>query len=456
MSQHDLILLAIALVVILAVVVAIARFRVHPFPALVIGALILGLWSGAPADLVLKSFRVGFGETLANVGVLLALGAMFGALLASSGGAEQVSSALLRVGGIRMVPWTMCAVSMILGLPLFFEAGVVLMMPIILSVGTRVAQNPQGLKGNAYILAGLPVFAGISVLHALVPPHPGPMVAIDALKADLGMTLILGLLISLPIAVVAGPLYTLWIAPRSSAAPPVDLVGQLTQTDPRYRPPGLGVTIFTIVFPILLMLGKAAADLALPGGGMARRSFDFIGNPMIALLLAVVLSMFTFGFFLGKDSRAVGKVVGESLPPISSIMLIIGAGGALKQMLIDVGLGAVIAHASQMVNLSPILLAWFTAVILRLATGSATVAIVTASGLMAATVTVNPQLNPALLALSIGSGSLFFSHINDAGFWLVKEYMGMNLPNMFKTWSVVETIISVMGLIMCLGLSLVI
>src|SRR3954469_6429175 len=233
MSQHDLVLLAIALVVILAVVVSIARFRVHPFPALVIGALILGLWSGAPADLVLKSFRVGFGETLANVGVLLALGAMFGALLASSGGAEQVSSALLRVGGIRMVPWTMCAVSMILGLPLFFEAGVVLMMPIILSVGTRLAQDPQGLKGNAYILAGLPVFAGISVLHALVPPHPGPMVAIDALKADLGTTLILGLLISLPIAVVAGPLYTLWIAPRSNAAPPVDLVGPLSQTHPR-------------------------------------------------------------------------------------------------------------------------------------------------------------------------------------------------------------------------------
>jgi len=455
MSEHDLVLLAIALVVILAVVVAIARFRVHPFPALVVGALILGLSSGAPADLVLKSFRVGFGETLANVGVLLALGAMFGALLASSGGAEQVSSALLKVGGIRMVPWTMCAVSMILGLPLFFEAGVVLMMPIILSVGTRVAQDPQGLKGNAYILAGLPVFAGISVLHALVPPHPGPMVAIDALKADLGTTLILGLLISLPIAVVAGPLYTLWIAPRSSAKPPVDLVGQLTQTDTRYRPPGLGVTIFTIVFPILLMLGKAAADLALPAS-LARRTLDFVGNPMIALLLAVVLSMFTFGFFLGKDSRAVSKVVGDSLPPISSIMLIIGAGGALKQMLIDVGLGAVIAHASQLVNLSPILLAWFTAVILRLATGSATVAIVTASGLMAATVTVNPQLNPALLALSIGSGSLFFSHINDAGFWLVKEYMGMNLPNMFKTWSVVETIISVMGLVMCLGLSLAI
>jgi GntP family gluconate:H+ symporter len=247
----------------------------------------------------------------------------------------------------------------------------------------------------------------------------------------------------------------LWIAPRANAAPPVELVGRLTQTDKRYRPPGITVTILTILCPIFLMLGKAAADLVLPPGS-ARVLFDFLGNPIVALLLAVILSMFTFGVFIGKDSRAVGKSLAEALPPISAIMLIIGAGGALKQMLIDVGLGLVIAHAAQTVALSPLLLAWFTAVILRLATGSATVAIVTASGLMAATVTVNPQLNPALMALSIGSGSLFFSHINDAGFWLVKEYMGMSLPNMFKTWSVAETIIAVMGLVLCLGLSLVI
>ena len=148
-----------------------------------------GLWAGAPADQVLKSFRVGFGDTLANVGMLLALGAMFGQMLASSGGAERVSNALLDVGGTRLVPWTMCAVAMILGLPLFFEAGVVLMMPIILSVGARLAKDPGDLKGNAYLLAGLPVFAGLSVLHALVPPHPGPMIAIDAMKADLGTDL---------------------------------------------------------------------------------------------------------------------------------------------------------------------------------------------------------------------------------------------------------------------------
>ena len=455
MSEHDLYLLAVAVIVILAIVVAIARLKLHPFPALVIGALALGLLGGAPADQVLKSFRVGFGDTLANVGVLLALGAMFGEMLASSGGAERISSALLKAGGTRAVPWTMCAVSMILGLPLFFEAGVVLMMPIIINVGTRIANEPAGLKGNPYLLAGLPVFAGLSVLHALVPPHPGPMIAIDAMKADLGTTLILGLVMSIPIAVVAGPLYTYWIAPRATSSPPIELVGQLTRHDDRFRAPSISATILTILFPILLMLGKAAADLALPATHPVHRVFEFFGNPIVALLLAVILSMFTFGFTLGKDTRTVGKLLGDALPPISAIILIIGAGGALKQNLIDVGLGAAIAHASQMVQLSPLLLGWFTAVILRLATGSATVAIVTASGLMAATVSVNPNLNPALMALSIGAGSLFFSHINDAGFWLVKEYMGMNLPNMFKTWSVLETIIAVMGLFLCLGLSLV-
>lgn len=456
MSQHDVFLLSAAAIVILGVVIAMARLRVHPFLALVVGSLVLGLWVGAPPGQVLKSFRVGFGETLANVGVLLALGAMFGQLMASSGGAERVSSGLLKIGGTRMIPWTMGAVAMILGLPLFFEAGVVLMMPIILSVGARLAKDPGGLKGNPYLLAGLPVFAGISVLHALVPPHPGPMMAIDAFKADMGLTLLLGLLISIPVVIVAGPLFAIWIAPRATAAPPIDLVGRLTCSDGQFRSPGIGATIVTILFPILLMLGKAAMDLALPAGHPMRTLFEFIGNPAVALLLAVILSIFTFGFFIGKDTRAVGKLLGDALPPIAAMMLIIGAGGALKQMLIDVGLGATIARGAALVDLSPLLLGWFTAVIIRLATGSATVATVTAAGLMAATVGATPGLNPSLLALAIGAGSVFFSHINDAGFWLVKEYMGMNLPNMFKTWSVLETIISVMGLVIALSLSLVI
>lgn len=456
MSQQDLILLGQALAVILGVVLVIARFRVHPFPALMIGALALGLLAGSPPDLILKSFRTGFGETLANVGVLLALGAMFGELLASSGGAERVANALLDVGGTRAIPWTMTAVAMILGLPLFFEAGVVLMMPIVLTVGARLARDKGGLKGDPYLLAALPVFAGIGVLHVLVPPHPGPMVAIDALNANMGATLVIGLAMSLPVAVVAGPLFTRWIAPRAQAAPPPDLVSRLTRPDASYRQPGIASTILTILFPILLMLGKAAVDLALPAGAPLRVVFEFVGHPMVALLLAVVLSMFTFGFGIGKDTRTVGRLLGEGLPPVAPIMLIIGAGGALKQMLIDVGIGTAIAHASLLVTLSPLLLGWFTAVIIRLATGSATVATVTAAGLMAATVSAHPDLNPSLLALAIGAGSMFFSHINDAGFWLIKEFMGMRLTDMFKTWSMIATIISVMGLALCLLLSLAI
>lgn len=455
MSPDDLYLLAIALTVILAVVVAIAKFKLHPFPALMIGALVLGLWTGADSTQILKSFRTGFGETLANVGVLLALGAMFGELLASSGGAERVSNALLRAGGTRLVPWSIGVVAMLLGLPLFFEAAVVLMMPIVLTVGAQLARDPGGLKGNPYLLAALPVFAGIGVMHVLVPPHPGPMVAIDAIGADLGTTLLIGILMAFPVAIMAGPLFTYWIAPRATASPPPDLVERLTHRDTSFRAPGIGVTVMTILFPILLMMGKAGVDLVLPVGHPMRSLFEFIGHPIVALLLAVLLGMCTFGFFLGKDTRVVGKLLGDALPPVASIMLIIGAGGALKQMLIDVGLGKTIANASQLVDLSPLLLGWFTAVIIRLATGSATVATVTAGGLMAATISVNPDLNPALLVLAIGAGSMFFSHINDAGFWMVKEFMGMNMPDMFKTWSVLSTIISVTALVLVLALSLV-
>lgn len=455
MSPDDLYLLGVALAVILGVVVAIAKFKMHPFPALMIGALALGLCTGAAPPQILKSFRTGFGETLANVGVLLALGAMFGELLASSGGAERVSTALLRAGGTRLVPWTIGIVAMLLGLPLFFEAAVVLMMPIVLTVGAQLARDPGGLKGNPYLLAGLPVFAGIGVMHVLVPPHPGPMVAIDAIGADMGTTLLIGILMAFPVAIMAGPLFTYWIAPRATASPPPDLVERLTHRDRSYRPPSIGVTVMTILFPILLMMGKAGVDLVLPDGHPMRTLFEFIGHPIVALLLAVLLGMCTFGFFLGKDTRVVGKLLGDALPAVASIMLIIGAGGALKQMLIDVGLGKTIANASQLVQLSPLLLGWFTAVIIRLATGSATVATVTAGGLMAATISVNPDLNPSLLVLAIGAGSMFFSHINDAGFWMVKEFMGMSMPDMFKSWSMVSTIISVTALILTLALSLV-
>ncbi len=285
------------------------------------------------------------------------------------------------------------------------------------------------------------------------------MIAIDAMKADLGTTLILGLVMSIPIAVVAGPLFTYWIAPRATSAPPMELVGQLTRHDDRFRAPSIAATILTILFPILLMLGKAAADLALPAAHPVHRLFEFFGNPIVALLLAVILSMFTFGFSLGKDTRTVGKLLGDALPPISAIILIIGAGGALKQTLIDVGLGAAIAHASP-VGANSIRFccrASSPTVILPVATGSATVAIVSflrPDGGDRVGQSESQHFPDGLVDQA--TIVIFFSHINDARFWLVKEYVGADRCLTKNRWSqyVLETILAVVGLFLYLGLSL--
>jgi len=245
----------------------------------------------------------------------------------------------------------------------------------------------------------------------------------------------------------------MWAARNATASPPPALIEEFSKFDPGQRQPGTAVTLFTILFPIALMMGKAWADLALPPGNPVRSVMEFIGAPVVALLLGTLLAMYTFGFALGRTRQEVTDMMGDALPPIAAILLVIGAGGALKQSLVDLGLGATIARAVAVLHVQPILLAWGTAVLIRIATGSATVATITATGLLAGTIANNPDVNPSLLALAIGAGSLFFSNVNDAGFWLVKGYLGISLPDMFKTWSLLETIISVVGLALVLLLA---
>jgi GntP family gluconate:H+ symporter len=450
LTPQDITLLLMAAAAIAAVIVLIANFKFHPFPALMVCALGLGLASGADVAVVLKSVIVGFGDVAANVGIVLALGAMFGGLLAKSRGADRIASSLITTRGLGFAPWAMAGLAMILGLPVFFETGLVMMMPIIVAVGAQFeaaakAGQPTP-RGSPYLLIGLPTIAGLSVLHGLVPPHPGPLVAIATLHADMGTTLILGILIAIPTVIISGPLFTLWAARHASANPPPQLIAEFSKFDPGQRQPGTAVTLFTILFPIALMMGKAWADLALPAGNPVRTTMEFIGAPVVALLLGTILAMFTFGFALGRTRQQVSDMMGDALPPIAAIMLVIGAGGALKQTLVDLGLGATIARAVAVLHVQPVLLAWGTAVLIRIATGSATVATITATGLLAGTMATNPDVNPSLVALAIGAGSLFFSNVNDAGFWLVKGYLGISLPDMFKTWSLLETIISVVGL----------
>jgi GntP family gluconate:H+ symporter len=287
------------------------------------------------------------------------------------------------------------------------------------------------------------------VLHGLVPPHPGPLVAIDALKADIGVTLALGLLVAVPTVVVAGPVFASVIRRYVTAEVPVALIPSRAPADAgrdRARRPGFVPTLLTVLLPVALMLLRAVGELLLPAGNAVRSALDVAGTPVVALLAGVLVAIVTLGVRAGLGRRQISDTVAGALPPIAGILLIVAAGGGFKQTLVDAGVGDLIGELATGANLSALLLGWLVAVGIRVATGSATVATIAASGIVAPLTTGLPGTELALVVLAVGAGSLFFSHVNDAGFWLVKEYFGLTVGQTLATWSVLETIISVVGL----------
>ncbi|MGW4940734.1 GntP family permease [Actinoplanes sp. NPDC004185] len=454
------------------VVLLIAWAKWHPFLALILGAAVLGVVAGAAPGDTITSFTTGVGSTVGSVGLLIALGSMIGALLAESGGADGIVSTIVRRFSGSALPWAMAGVAALIGLPLFFEVGVVLLVPIVLLVAQRT--DVPLLK------IGIPALAGLSVLHGLVPPHPGPLVAVSSLGADLGLTLAFGLICAIPTVIIAGPVFGNFIAKRVPLAVPAQLVpagsggrsagsgpagGQdfvdrddlanAGSTEPdkpvdsdlpgRRRNPGVVPAVLTILLPIVLMLLRAIGELTLDKENGLRKALDIAGTPVVALLAGVLLAMWTLGKRAGFDRAQTSAVIGGSLPPIAGILLIVAAGGGFKQVLVDAGVGTVVADAAKDANISALLLGFLVAVGIRVATGSATVATITAAGIVAPLAATLDKPEVSLLALAIGCGSLFFSHVNDAGFWLVKEYFGMTVGQTIKTWSVMETIISVVG-----------
>ena len=468
-----------ALVGIAVIVLLITWLKLHPFLSLTIGSITVGVLAGVPVKDTLASFSTGLGATVGGVGILIALGAMFGRLLADSGGADQIVDTILRRATARTLPWAMALVGALIGLPMFFEIGLVLLIPVILLVSRR--------SGLPLMRIGIPALAGLSVMHGLVPPHPGPLVAIAALNANLGITLALGLLVAIPTVALAGPVFARYAARWVPNAAPALLVpggasprtsatgtgtsktstgtgtGTATATDVLdvaapdvERRPTFGVTLFTVLLPVVLMMGKALVDIFAASGTTVRTTFDFLGTPLVALLIALFVAMVTFGRGSGMNRAQLASSLEKSLPPIAGILLIVGAGGGFKQTLVDTGIGNVLAHAIAGSSLSPLLLAWLVAVAIRLATGSATVATVTASGILAPLALTMSSGETSLLVLAVGAGSLFFSHVNDAGFWLVKEYFGLTVGETIRTWSLMETVISVSGLVLVLLLGIVI
>ncbi|WP_035856487.1 GntP family permease [Cryptosporangium arvum] len=488
-ASSDPRLIVAALIGIAVVVVLITWVKMHPFIALTVGAIGLGLGAGLPAGDVAESFSGGFGDTMASVGLLIGLGAMFGKLLADSGGADQIVDTIVGRARPGALPWLMALVGAIIGLPMFFEIGVVLLIPVIILVARR--------SGLPLFRIAIPTLAGLSVMHGLVPPHPGPLVAVSALNANLGLTLALGLLVAVPTVLISGPLFSRWAARWVDVPVPAlfqtDQDSSAARTDGATRTagtggtdvedaadassgtddyrgrgdtgslvtsrkrPSFGTTLACILLPVVLMLAKAIADVVAPDSeSPVKDAVDFVGTPLIALTIAVLVGIVGLGLGAGMDRGAIASTLGDSLPPIAGILLIVGAGGGLKQVLIDTGLAQIIADTVEGSALPVLLLAWIVAVLIRVATGSATVATVTASGILAPVAADLSSPEISLMVLAIGAGSLFLSHVNDAGFWLIKEYLGTTVGQTLKTWTVMECLISVCGLIGVLLLDLVV
>ncbi|WP_179469580.1 GntP family permease [Mycolicibacterium vinylchloridicum] len=441
------------------IVVLITLIHLHPFLALIFGALTVGIVAGENLEKVLKSFSDGFGSTAAGVGILIALGAMFAKLLADSGGADEIVDTIVGHASPRALPWAMALVGAIIGLPMFFEIGLVLLMPVIYLVARR--------SNLSLITIGIPALAGLSAMHGFVPPHPGPLTAISLLHADLGLTLALGVAVAIPTIIVAGPLFGKlagrWVvvaAPDTFASGSAALGPEgevIPDENTGVRRPSFSMTMFSVLLPVVLMLGKALVDIFIDDENQwFRVTFDVLGTPLVALLIAVIVGIFTLGRGAGMSRADVMKCVESGLPPVAGIILIVAAGGGFKQVLVDSGIGTLLADWAKSANVSVILLAWVLAVLIRLATGSATVATITASALVLELVNGLGTSQVSLVVLAVGAGSLFFSHVNDAGFWLVNQYFRITVGQTIKTWSVMETILSVAGLLVVLLLSLVI
>ena len=441
-------LLLNAFLAIVVLIVMITRLRIHPFIALIITSGFLGLISGMPLAKIVKSFQDGFGGVLGFVGIVLGLGTMLGKMMAESGGADQIAQTLVRAFGKQRVHWAMMIGAFLVGIPLFFEIGFVLLIPLVFIVSRR--------SGVPLFKIGMPMLASLSVMHGLVPPHPGPLLAIGIFGADIGKTIFYGLVVGLPTVIIAGPMFGAFIAKYVDIKPSDELMEQLAREPQTKDLPGFAITLVTVLSPVFLMLLKTFVDVTLPEGNAMRDLMDFIGNPIVALLAALLLSLYTFGVARGFTRQQVLKFVDQSLAPTAAIVLIIGAGGGFKQMLVNSGVGTAIGQLAVHAQISPLLLAWFVAGVIRVATGSATVATITGAGIVAPLVTLIPGTNRELLVLATGAGSLILSHVNDAGFWLVKEYFNMSVGETFKTWTAMETIISVVALVFIMLLNIVV
>ena len=465
MSEADIQLLLTALGgVALLVALIVTRIRLHPLIALLVVSLAVGIAAGMDISSIAGATAAGAGHTLGVVGIVIALGAMLGKILSDSGVTETIADSILSRSSDKMLPWAMAFAAFVVGIPMFFEVGLVVLLPLIFSVARKL-ESKGTVKGSPYVLIGVPVIAALASLHGMVPPHPGPLTAIATLKTSVGPTMVYGFIAAIPAIVLAGPLYARFIAPGMSVRPDQALLDQFTASGTRESSGAaatatatakapIGIGILAVLMPAILMLANTLGETLLPTGSWGAKVTGFLGDPLIAMLAGVLFASITLVYLRGGSTEKLREALGASLKPIAGILLIIAGGGAFQQILVKAKVGDAIVHLTQHFALPPLVLGWLIAMLLSVSTGSATVGIVGAAGLLAPLATADPSLNLPLLALAIGSGSLFFNYANHAGFWLVKESFGMTMGEATKTISVIQSIVALVGLGMVLLMNL--
>ncbi|MGB5665794.1 MAG: gluconate:H+ symporter [Maribacter sp.] len=413
----------------------IARFKLNAFIAFIIVSLLVGVAEGMDFLKVVDSIQNGLGKTLGSLILILGFGAMLGKLVADSGAAQRITTKLVDKFGKKNIQWAVVLTGFIVGIPMFYTVGFVILIPLVFTVAATT--------GLPLIYVGLPMLASLSVTHGYLPPHPAPTGIAVMFNADIGKTLLYGIVIAIPAIVVAGPLFSRTIK-NITATPLKEFINPKVLTDEEM--PSTATSILTALLPVILIGISSLANILIPEDSIITKITSIIGNPVIAMLLSVLVAIYTLGLVRGRKMKEIMDSISSAVAGITMVLLIIAGAGALKEVLIDSGVSEYIGDMLKGSTISPLILAWIIATVIRVCVGSATVAGLTAAGI-ALPLLSNTGVSPELMVLAIGSGSLMLSHVNDGGFWLYKEYFNLSVKDTLRTWTVMETTVGVMGLL---------
>lgn len=422
------------LLCIILLIVMISVFKINAFLSFLVVSIVAGISLGLPLTKIAGAVEKGMGDVLGSLIIIITTGAMLGKLVAESGAAQKIAEVMMTTFGKKHIQWAMVITGFIIGIPLYYGIGFVLMVPLIFSVVYRYQLNA--------IYIGLPMLAALSVTHGFLPPHPSPAALVVQFDANMGLTLFYGIIVAVPAIVIGGPIFAKTL--KHIEAKPLESFR--TKEMPSEELPGRWVSLFTALLPVILLALASFLPFLLPPGSAIAPVIGFIGNPSVVMMIVLLIATWLLGISRGTKMNDIMLLYGEAIKDIAMILLIIAGSGALKEVLVQTGVSLEIAKYLEGINVEPLILGWLIAALIRFAVGSATVAGLTTAGI-AFPLMVSAQTNPNLMVLAVGAGSLMFSHVNDSGFWLFKEYFNLSLKDTFRSWALMETIVGVVGLI---------